>query len=141
MVRRRGNRPYELLIADDDTYFRQALRSIFEPRFDLVEAGSGEEAIDIVQERQVDLVLLDMHMEVLTGLETLRIVKSLHSLIPCIIITADATDDLRKDAQEAEAFSVLAKPVTKIEVVTLVSHAIGETYNDPDILNWAASLN
>ncbi len=140
-MRRPGCRPYELLIADDDTQFRQTLRSIFEPRFELVEAGSGEEAIDIVQERQVDLVMLDMHMEVLTGLETLRIVKSLQSILPCIIITADATDDLRKDAEEAEAFSVLAKPVTKSEVVTIVSHAIGETYNDPDIMNWTGSLN
>ncbi|TWU13609.1 Transcriptional regulatory protein QseF [Symmachiella macrocystis] len=140
-MRRRGNRPYELLIADDDPHFREALRSIFELRFSLVEAESGEEAIDIVQEQHVDLVLLDMHMEVLTGLETVRIVKSLHGLLPCIIITADATDDLRRDAEQAEAYSVLAKPVTKIEVVKSVSDAIGQTYNDPDILNWAASLN
>jgi len=130
-----------LLIADDDPHFREVLRSIFELRFSLVEAESGEEAIDIVQERHVDLVLVDMHMEVLTGLETVRIVKSLHGLLPCIIITAYATEDLRRDAEQAEAYSVLAKPVTKIEVVTSVSRAIGQTNNAPDILNWAASLN
>ena len=140
-MRRRDNRPSELLIADDDPQFRQALRDIFEPRFDLVEVGSGEAAIDIVQERPVDLVLLDMHMEVLTGLETMRIVKSLNGSLPCIIITADATEALRRDAEAADAYSVLAKPVTKLEVVTSVSRAIGQTYNDPDILNWAASLN
>lgn len=134
-------RPYELLIADDDLQFREVLRAIFEPRFELVEAGSGEEAIDIVQQREVDLVLLDMHMEILTGLETLRIVKSLDAVLPCIIITADATENLRRDAEQASAYSVLSKPVTRVEVVQTVSNAIGQTYDDPEIMNWAASLN
>ena len=100
------------------------------------EAYSVLEALRIAATR-----VLDMHMEVLTGLETMRIVKSLNGSLPCIIITADATDDLRRDAEAADAYSVLAKPVTKLEVVTSVSRAIGQTYNDPDILNWAASLN
>jgi len=129
------------LIADDDLQFREVLRAIFEPRFELVEAGSGEEAIDIVQQREVDLVLLDMHMEILTGLETLRIVKSLDAVLPCIIITADATENLRRDAEQASAYSVLSKPVTRVEVVQTVSNAIGQTYDDPEIMNWAASLN
>lgn len=140
-MKRRGDHPYELLIADDDSQFRQTLCAIFEPWFELVEASSGEEAIDIVQQRDVDLILLDMNMEELTGLETLRIVKALNEILPCIIITADATPDLRRDAEEASAFSVLAKPVTKTEIVMTVSIAIVETYNDPDIMNWAASLN
>jgi len=140
-VRRRGSRPYELLIADDDPYFREAIRDIFEPRFSLVEAGSGEEAIDVLQHRSIDLVLLDMHMEVLTGLETVRIVKSMDDGLPCIIITADATEALRRDAEAAAAFSVLSKPITKSELVSSVSSAIGQTYKDPDIFNWAGSLN
>ena len=140
-MKRQGDRPYELLIADDDPQFRRTLCDIFAPCFELVEASSGEEAIDIVQQRDVDLVLLDMHMEMLTGLETLRIVKAVKEILPCIIITANATEDLRRDAEEADAFSVLAKPVTKIEIVMTVSIAIVETYHDPDIMDWAASLN
>src|SRR5438034_1329073 len=88
---------YELLIADDDPGFREVLRDVFSPYFSLIEACCGEEAIEIVQQRSIDLALLDMHMRALTGLETLRIVKSLRAILPCIIITADPTEELLRD--------------------------------------------
>ncbi len=125
--------PYELLIADDDDGFREALRLVLEPRFRLVEASCGEEAIKIVERHPVDLVLIDMHMRVLTGLETLRIVKTLRALLPCIIITANPTEQLRRDAAEAEAFTVLRKPVPRAELVATVADALHRTYHDPDV--------
>jgi two-component system, response regulator PdtaR len=66
MVAKRFQR-YELLIVDDDPGFRETLRCVFEPHVQLVEATCGEEAIEIVRDRPVDLVLLDMHMRLLTG--------------------------------------------------------------------------
>lgn len=129
---------YQLLIADDDSGFRETLRCIFEPFLEMIEAGSGEEAIEIVEGRHVDILLLDMHMEILTGLETLRIVKSLRATMPCILVTADATDELRRDATQADAYSVLAKPVRKAELVTTVSNALENTYDDPDVTSWFA---
>ena len=128
----RSTHPYQLLIADDDSGFRETLRSVFEPYFVIVVAESGEEAIEKAESTQVDIALLDMHMRILTGLDTLRVLKSLNVTAPCILITADATEALRKDAEEAEAYSVLAKPVTKGELVTTVSTAIEETYDDPN---------
>ena len=121
---------YQLLLADDDPAFRQTLRLIFEPHFVLLEAGSGEEAVDLVGRHRVDIALLDMHMAQLTGLETLRILKSIYARAPCILITADATDELRQTASDADAFSVLHKPVSKVELVTTVSTAIQECYDD-----------
>ncbi|MFT4559782.1 MAG: PleD family two-component response regulator, partial [Planctomycetaceae bacterium] len=50
--------PYQLLIADDDAGFREVLRAIFEPLFLLFEAGSGEEAVEIVEGEHVDLILI-----------------------------------------------------------------------------------
>ena len=132
MVARRSQ-AYELLIADDDPGFREVLRFVFEPHFRLVEASSGEEAIEIVQTRAIDLVLLDMHMPVLTGLETLRIVKSLKLVLPCIIITADPTEELRRDAAAAAAFTVLRKPVHRTELMSTVSTALETAYDDPEV--------
>ena len=129
---------YELLIADDDAGFREVLRDVLEPFFQLIEASCGEEAIDIMQKREIDLALLDMHMRALTGLETLRIVKSLNAVVPCIIITADPTDELRRDAAEAEAFTVLKKPVARSELVTTVSTALQTAYDDPDVIGWTS---
>ena len=123
-----GHKSYELLITDDDPGFRAALREVLEPYFQLMEASSGEEAIDIVRRHPVDILLLDMHMHRLTGLETLRVVKSLLVWLPCILITADATEELQKEAAEAQAYSVLRKPVTRRELVTTVSSALTQTY-------------
>ncbi|MFQ5731507.1 MAG: response regulator [Planctomycetaceae bacterium] len=130
----RVERPYQLLIADDDSGFRETLRTILEPCFQLVEADSGERAIAIIEHQPVDVVLLDMHMHELTGLETLRVIKTVNEMAPCILITADVTDDLVRDAEDAEAFSVLSKPVTKTVLVTTVHTAMTDVYDDPDAL-------
>ena len=61
-----------LLITDDDSDFRETLQVVFEPQgFRTLLAGDGEEAIEIVRHEEVHLLLLDMHMPKLTGLETL----------------------------------------------------------------------
>lgn len=130
---------YELLIADDDRQFRETLCGIFEPYFELIEAGSGEEAIAIAQERSIDLALLDMHMRLMTGLEALRIMKQIRALLPCIILTADATDELVRDAEAASAFRVLKKPVRRQELVATVSTALRHAYDDGDLDQLLAS--
>ena len=61
-----------LLITDDDSDFRETLQVVFEPQgFRTLLAGDGEEALHIVRHEEVHLLLLDMHMPKLTGLETL----------------------------------------------------------------------
>ena len=128
-------KPYQLLIADDDSNFREVLKSIFEPYLQLFEAASGEAAIEIVEDERIDIVLLDMHMDVLTGLETLQVVKSINAVIPCILVTGDVTEELKRDATAADAYSVLGKPIRKGELVSTVSTALEDAYSDPDALS------
>ena len=75
---------FQLLITDDNPSFRSVLREVLEDRPFLVlhEAESGEEALEVVQSRRIDIVLLDMHMRLLTGIETLRAMKRLEDC-PC----------------------------------------------------------
>jgi two-component system response regulator HydG len=137
MVAKQG-RPYELLLADDDAEFRRTLRQVLEPHVELCEAECGEQAIEIVRTRHVDLVLLDMHMQALTGLDTLRLVKAFRAALPCIIITASFTEELRRSAAEANAFTVLKKPVTRRVLLSTVSRALEAAYDDPEVANWLA---
>lgn len=137
MVAKQG-RPYELLLADDDAEFRRTLRQVLEPHVELCEADCGEQAVEIVRTRHVDLVLLDMHMQALTGLDTLRLVKALRSALPCIIITASFTEELQRSAAEANAFTVLKKPVTRRMLLSTVSRALQAAYDDPEVANWLA---
>jgi CheY-like chemotaxis protein len=137
MVAKQG-RPYELLLADDDAEFRRTLRQVLEPHVELCEAECGEEAVEIVRTRPVDLVLLDMHMQALTGLDTLRLVKALRATLPCIIITASFTEELRRSAVEAHAFTVLKKPVTRRTLLSAIIGALEAAYGDPDVASWLA---
>lgn len=124
---------YQLLIADDDEAFRGALCEIFEPFFRLIEAQSGEEALELASREEVHVALFDMHMQRLTGLEALRQLKEIHIITPCILITADYSPELCDDAAEAQAFSVLKKPITKKELVTTVATAVDATYRDSEL--------
>ena len=123
-----------LLITDDDRDFRETVRSVFEPRFRTFTAGDGVEALSIVRSQEVHLVLLDMHMPRLTGLETLRQVKRFKARLPCILISAGLDDALVRQAELAEAFSVLAKPVSRQELTSTVEAAMRRVYNwgEPD---------
>jgi CheY-like chemotaxis protein len=118
-----------LLITDDDHDFRETLRSVFEPRFRTLLAGDGEEALDIVRNQEVHLVLLDMHMPKLTGLETLRRVKQFKSRLPCILLSAGLNDLIIQQAQLAEAFSILSKPISRQQLTSTVDAAMRRIYN------------
>lgn len=122
--------PFRLLIADDDAQFREVLRALLEPFFSLLEASSGEEAIDIVGGERVDLLLLDMHMDRLTGIETIQIIKIILPVTPCILITADATEELVREATDADAYSVLKKPVRKADLMKTVESAMVAAYQN-----------
>lgn len=120
---------YSILITDDDSGCRETLRDIVEPEgFQTLTASSGEEALDILQDRNVHLVLLDMHMPRLSGLDTIRLVHQLHAQLPCILITGDATASLIQQAYQAQVYSVIPKPVSKYVVLQTVLRALARFY-------------
>src|SRR5438876_912814 len=123
---------YSILIADDDGNCREALREIMEPEgFRTLLASSGEEAVDIVRTATVHLALLDMHMPTLTGLETLQLVRQINAVLPAILVTADATEVLIREAFRARAYSVIPKPVSKNVVLYTVVRALVRVYGGP----------
>ncbi len=124
-----GTKPYSILITDDDPGCRETLRDIVEPEgFQTFLACSGEEAVDIVREEPVHLALLDMHLPRMSGLETLEIVRQINTILPCILVTADATEDLMRRAFSARVFSVIPKPVSKHVVLYTVVRALTRAY-------------
>jgi CheY-like chemotaxis protein len=103
---------------------------VFAPRgYRTLLAGDGEEALSIVRKQEVHLLLLDMHMPKLTGLETLRRIKRFKSILPCILLSAQLDDLVIEQAKLAQAFSVLAKPVTMSQITRVVRQALERTYN------------
>jgi len=114
-----------ILITDDDTSSRETLREIVEPRgFRTLLACSGEEAVDIVRGGVVHLILLDMHMPTMTGLEVLHLVRQFNAELPCILVTGDSSETLLRQALQAHAFTVIPKPVNKNLVLYTVLKAL-----------------
>jgi len=121
---------YSILITDDDERQRDTLREIVEPEgYRTLLASSGEEALDIVQQESIHLVLLDMHMPSLNGLDTLRLVHQIREALPCILVTGDTSDVLMRQAFQAHAYSVIHKPVSRPVVLHTVVRALMRFYN------------
>lgn len=119
-----------ILITDDDRGFRETLRGVFEPEgFHTMLAENGLEALDILRTSNVHLLLLDMHMPRLTGLETLRMAKKLQSRLPCILLSAHPDERLVEQAMRADAFSFLTKPVSRQAITSAVRTALADTYD------------
>jgi CheY-like chemotaxis protein len=123
------SKPYSILITDDDEGCRDALREIVEPEGYLTYlAASGEQAVDIVRQSPVHLALLDMQMPTLSGLETMTMMRQINSVLPCVIVTADLTESLMRQALRAHAYSVIAKPVNKHVLLYTVVRALLHAY-------------
>lgn len=128
-----------ILITDDDRDFRETLQSVFEPRgFRTLTAGDGEEALDMIRRGEtIHLALFDLHMPRLDGLEAIRLLKQFRSLVPCILLSAEADEQLVRQAKQVEAFDVLKKPVTRQSIITVVRSALQAAYNP---LPWPGVL-
>ena len=121
--------PPSILITDDDPSFRETVGGVLEPQgFRTLMASDGEEAIEVMKREQVHLLMLDMHMPRLTGLETLRRLRSWNVQTPSILLSAELDDAIRDAARRAAAFEVLGKPVTREQITDVVARALYDAY-------------
>lgn len=121
-----------LLITDDDRDLRETLAGMFEVRgYRTVMAKCGEEALKILDQEVVHLLLLDMHMPRLTGLETIRLAKRQKADVPFILMSAALDEQITAEAEQLNAFAIHAKPVSATTLYTAVSQALKATYNWP----------
>ncbi|MBS0211474.1 MAG: response regulator [Planctomycetes bacterium] len=123
--------PVSILITDDDVSWRETLRDVFAPpNFMPFLAGDGEEALTIIRSGTIHVVLLDMHMPRLTGLETVERLKEFNARLPCILMSAEADDRLIDQARRLQVYDVLRKPVSRQRVVASVSDALERAYRE-----------
>jgi CheY-like chemotaxis protein len=124
------SRRYSVLIADDDRGNREALGEILNAHgFRTVLAADGGEAVELVQVDFVHLVLFDMHMPRLSGLEAFAVIRqTLDRMLPAVLMTADANTDLIRQAFAAQVYSVLPKPVSANVVLHTLERALTKAY-------------
>ncbi|HVF18338.1 MAG TPA: LytTR family DNA-binding domain-containing protein [Steroidobacteraceae bacterium] len=114
----------KLLIVDDEPPARQRLRQLLEEIGNceiVAEAGNGEEALALCSDTQPDIVLLDIRMPGLSGIEIARHIDTLED--PPAVIFTTAYDQYAVEAFETEAVGYLLKPVRKEKLAHALRHA------------------
>jgi two-component system chemotaxis response regulator CheY len=114
-----------ILIVDDDPSIRKLVATTLEDvaGFELVEAGDGGEALDLAAEEAPAIVLLDIDMPGLDGLEACRRLRAETATTDTTIVmlTAAAGEEAERAAEEAGADLFLTKPFSPLELLRLVS--------------------
>jgi len=117
-----------VLVVDDHPAFRRALTSALNMVKDIEvagEAGGGGEAADRALGEEPDLVLMDLSMPDLDGIEAMRRIHERRPELPVVILTAHADPGVEKEAREAGASGFLAKGTT-LEDIVIVLHEAAE---------------
>ena len=110
------------IVADDRAVIRDAVRTALGPTWCIYQASSGIEALDFARSTQAGLVILDIMMEPLDGLETAAQIRRLegYHAVPLVMLTAfDSQQNLRR-ARLAGADDIIAKPFTSHQLVSSV---------------------
>ncbi|MFA5700629.1 MAG: sigma-54 dependent transcriptional regulator [Desulfuromonas sp.] len=114
-----------ILVVDDEAVIREALRRILESDgHEATCVSSGHAALEKVQEQSFDLVITDLKMPGMNGIEVLKSIKVLQPKVPIIIITGYATVETAVDAIKQGAFDYLSKPFTPKQVKELAQRAL-----------------
>ncbi|MDI6754310.1 MAG: sigma-54 dependent transcriptional regulator [Thermodesulfobacteriota bacterium] len=114
-----------ILLVDDHKPFRDSLAKILEGEGFLVfPANDGEEALDILREKFIHLVLTDLKMPRMDGVELLKVAKTIRPEVEVILITGYGTVDTAVTAMKDGAFDYIQKPFKPREILKLVRKAI-----------------
>jgi two-component system, NtrC family, response regulator len=113
-----------ILVVDDDPGLRESFRLILEDEYEVLDVPDGAQALDIVRSCQVDLVLLDIRLPGMDGLEVLERIKALDEQLDVILITAVKTLRTAVSAMKLGALDYLTKPFDEEEVLTVIRRAL-----------------
>ncbi|WP_027358359.1 sigma-54-dependent transcriptional regulator [Desulforegula conservatrix] len=115
----------KILVVDDDPQLRQSFeRLLLREGYETLTAPSAEEGIKKVTSFKPDLIIMDVRMSGMTGLEAFKIIKEIDAKIPVIIMTAYGTTDSAIEATKLGAFDYILKPFDIPDVLSLIDKAI-----------------
>jgi len=113
------------MIVDDEEGIRESLSGIFEDEgHEVLTAGSGEEALRALKEQTPDVILLDVWLPGIDGLETLKEIKGLNPDLPVIMISGHGNIELALKATRAGAYDFLEKPLSLERVLLVAQRAL-----------------
>jgi DNA-binding NarL/FixJ family response regulator len=127
----------KLVLVDDQEVVREGLRAILEsiPGFEVVGvASNGAEGVDVVATNAPDVVLMDLNMPIMNGVEATRSLQRTHPDIPILVLTTYDAEDWVVDAIRAGAAGYLLKDAPRERLIEAIrGTADGKTHVDPGV--------
>src|SRR3989441_449351 len=112
------------LVVDDEEGVRESFRLVLDQDYDVLDAPDGARALEIVRAHHVDVVLLDIRLPEMDGIEVLERLKALDDSLEVILVTAVKTVRTAVAAMKLGAFDYLTKPFQDEELLALVRRAV-----------------
>ena len=113
-----------ILVVDDDPGIRESFRLILEDHYGVLDVPDGPGALDVVRASQVDLVLLDIRLPGMDGIEVLERIKAIDDGLEVVLVTAVKTVRTAVAAMKLGAFDYLTKPFEEDELLAVIGRAL-----------------
>lgn len=119
------NRNKKILVVDDDESLRRVIEyNISEEGYDVLPCDSGKKAIEIFKENEIDLVITDLQMPEMGGIELIKQIRAIAPSAMVIVITAFGTVDTAVESMKLGAFEYITKPFNREELKIIVKKAL-----------------
>src|SRR5437763_5130932 len=115
-----------ILVVDDEPGLRESFRLILDDDYEVVDVPDGPAALDVLRSAQVDLVLLDIRLPGMDGIEVLERIKALDESVEVILVTAVKTVRTGVAAMKLGGFVYITTPCEEDELLSLVRVAPGQ---------------
>lgn len=115
-----------ILVAEDEESNFELVRIVLQKRYNLVRAHNGIEAVMMNEEEKPDLILMDIRMPGMSGLDATRIIKEVNPETPVIALSAFAFDENIREAKNAGCDEFLPKPFKVEDLIEAIKRYIGE---------------
>lgn len=115
------------LVVDDSSTMRQMISMTLEEEgFDVVQGEHGEAALSQLEGRDVDVIITDLNMPVMDGMEFIRSVRTRpkHRFTPILILTTEGSTDRKAEGKEAGANGWIVKPFDPAKLVRVVRRVV-----------------
>ena len=117
----------KLLLVDDDPLIRRSLAEVLRLEgYETFEAQSGADALRVLDDIEVDLVVTDFNMPEVDGLELLRELRQRMPDVPVILVTGYGTVEQAVEAMKAGAFDYVSKPILDDEMKMVIRRALDD---------------
>ena len=115
--------PGSILIVDDEDIIKTLLKRIIEnDGYKVVTASNGNEGLDIIEKQNISVVVSDIKMPGMSGVELLKSIKSKYAQMPVLLMTGNSLEFSKGKAMASGADGFIAKPFNSIEILEKISH-------------------